>query len=123
MDLHSSFAIISELAISRFETVVQSDVWSFYDEASIYGKEVFTMGGGRGPSLAYYVPSLSAMQLFLPVHPEAAHAHAASQVYRLSDSLTAKVYCLEHWIANLSTAWESLIRDRGRYCPAQVKKR
>ncbi len=49
------------------------------------------MGGGRGPSLAYYVPSLSAMQLFLPLRPDAAHRKAAGQVYRLSDALAAKV--------------------------------
>lgn len=77
------------------------------------------MGGGRGPSLAYYVPSLSAMQLFLPVHPEAAHAHAAGQVYRLSDSLTAKVHCLEHWIGNISTACESLFGYQGQCLPVQ----
>lgn len=30
------------------------------------------MGGSRGPSVSYYVPYLSAMQLLLPVHTEAA---------------------------------------------------
>ena len=86
---------------------MQSDVWSFYDEASIYGKEVFAMGGGRGPSLAYYVPSLSAMQLFLPVHPEAARGHAAGHVYRLSDGLSAKVRYPEHWRELQCSMWES----------------
>lgn len=65
-------------------------MWNFYDEASIYGKEFFTRGGGRGPSLAYFVPSLSAMQLFLPIHTTAART-TTRQVYRLSDALAAQV--------------------------------
>jgi len=33
----------------------------------LYGTEVLTLGGSRGPSVSYYVPFLSAMQLLLPV--------------------------------------------------------
>ena len=45
---------------------VQADFWQSFYHASLFGKEVLTLGGSRGGSLAYYVPSLSAMQLFLP---------------------------------------------------------
>ena len=69
------------------------------------------MGGGRGPSLAYYVPSLSAMQLFLPVRPEAAHTQAAGQVYRLSDAMAAKV-CWVSWNTQQLTS-VSLEHDKG----------
>lgn len=38
-------------------------------EPSLYGTDVLTLGGSRGPSVSYYVPYLSAMQLLLPVLP------------------------------------------------------
>ena len=41
-------------------------MWRFYQEASLYGREVYCLGGQRGPSLCYFVPYLSAMQLFTP---------------------------------------------------------
>ncbi len=44
----------------------QSHVWAHYEAASCYGREVATQGGPRGPSRAYFVPSLSAVQLLLP---------------------------------------------------------
>jgi hypothetical protein len=92
---------------------VQSDVWSFYDEASIYGKEVFTMGGGRGPSLAYYVPSLSAMQLFVPMRPEAAHTQPAGQVYGLSDATAAKV-C---WLSKILSITQKRLKYQNKRVP------
>ena len=46
------------------------DVWSFYSEPSLYGREVYTLGGVRGPSLCYFVPYLSAMQLFTLESPK-----------------------------------------------------
>lgn len=39
------------------------DVWRFYLEPSLYGREVYTLGGMRGPSLCYFVPYLSAIQV------------------------------------------------------------
>lgn len=46
---------------------MQGDVWQWFLEPSLYGTEVLTLGGSRGPSVSYYVPYLSAMQLLLPV--------------------------------------------------------
>ncbi|KAK9848493.1 hypothetical protein WJX84_003196 [Apatococcus fuscideae] len=43
-----------------------ADVWEFFRQPSLYGQEVMTLGGKRGLSQAYYLPSMSAMQLFLP---------------------------------------------------------
>eukprot|EP01026_Neomeris_dumetosa_P044489 TRINITY_DN3752_c0_g1_i4.p1 TRINITY_DN3752_c0_g1~~TRINITY_DN3752_c0_g1_i4.p1 ORF type:complete len:484 (-),score=69.89 TRINITY_DN3752_c0_g1_i4:1072-2316(-) len=47
-----------------------SELWEFYHQPSLYGREVFTAGGNRGASLAYYVPYLSAVQLFLSATPK-----------------------------------------------------
>ena len=58
-------------------------------DGSTYGKEVYTLGGSRGPSLAYFVPSLSAMQLFLPARRES--AGASQHAYKLSDALASQV--------------------------------
>ncbi|KAL6753153.1 hypothetical protein V8C86DRAFT_2733645 [Haematococcus lacustris] len=44
-------------------------VWRFYAEPSVYGREVYTLGGARGPSLCYFVPYLSAIQLFTAASP------------------------------------------------------
>ena len=68
----------------------QSDVWACFDEASLFGREFYTLGGSRGPSLAYYVPSLSALHLLLPHRPERAHSQPAS-LYRLSDAAAQQV--------------------------------
>ena len=51
---------------------LQGDLWQWYLEPSLYGTEVLTMGGSRGPSVSYYVPYLSAMQLLLPLDHNAA---------------------------------------------------
>ena len=63
---------------------LQGDLWQWYLEPSLYGTEVLTMGGSRGPSVSYYVPYLSAMQLLLPLDnnaasqpPSAAAIHSA----------------------------------------------
>ena len=45
---------------------MQSDVWQFFEEASSYGREVYTRKGRRGPALAYYMPTLSAIRVLLP---------------------------------------------------------
>ena len=45
---------------------MQSDVWRFFEEASSYGREVYTRNGRRGPALAYYTPTLSAIRVLLP---------------------------------------------------------
>lgn len=44
-----------------------SDVWSFYEQPSAFGLECLTLGGPGGPSNCYFVPFLSALQLFEPV--------------------------------------------------------
>lgn len=46
---------------------MQADLWAQYDEASVYGREVLTLGGRRRPAHAYFVPLLSGMQLWVPV--------------------------------------------------------
>ena len=46
---------------------MQGDVWNWFLEPSLYGTDILTLGGSRGPSVSYYVPYLSAMQLLLPV--------------------------------------------------------
>lgn len=55
----------------------QADVWEFFHQPGLYGQEVVTEGGRRGPARAYYLPSLSAMQLFLP-----AKAHDGVSAHR-----------------------------------------
>lgn len=49
---------------------LQGDLWQWFLEPSLYGTDILTMGGSRGPSVSYYVPYLSAMQLLLPVLPQ-----------------------------------------------------
>lgn len=62
-------------------------MWSFYEEASVFGKEVHTTGGSRGPSRAFFVPSLSAMQLFVPD----SGSQPSGTVHTLSDAAAAQV--------------------------------
>ncbi|KXZ52692.1 hypothetical protein GPECTOR_9g738 [Gonium pectorale] len=45
------------------------DLWNFYFEPSLYGREVFTLGGHRGASNSYFVPYLSAIQIFMAAMP------------------------------------------------------
>ncbi len=76
---------------------LQGDLWQWYLEPSLYGTEVLTMGGSRGPSVSYYVPYLSAMQLLLPLDHNAssqpaaashsAQMHQQQQQQHVSDSL------------------------------------
>ncbi|KAL3150524.1 hypothetical protein ABBQ32_000341 [Trebouxia sp. C0010 RCD-2024] len=56
----------------------QGHLWQWYLEPSLYGTEIVTLGGSRGPSISYYVPYLSAMQLLLPL-PPAAHTPSMQQ--------------------------------------------
>ena len=59
---------------------MQGDLWKWFLEPSLYGTEVLTLGGSRGPSVSYYVPYLSAVQLLLPVPaPQTAPQQPASQ--------------------------------------------
>lgn len=51
--------------------LMQADIWEWFLEPSLFGTEVLTLGGSRGPSVSYYVPYLSAMQLLLPTVPRA----------------------------------------------------
>ncbi|CAD7702911.1 unnamed protein product [Ostreobium quekettii] len=48
------------------EDLKLADVWQFYYEPSMFGREVYILGGTRGPSMAYFLPYLSAVQIFLP---------------------------------------------------------
>ncbi|KAK9828497.1 hypothetical protein WJX72_000379 [[Myrmecia] bisecta] len=54
-----------------------ADVWGCFHEASLYAREVYTLSGARGPAISYYVPFLSAMQLFLPAGPPPSQATSA----------------------------------------------
>jgi len=51
---------------------MKEDVWKFYYECSMLGKEIPLNGSGNAkenhtePSNAYYLPYLSAIQLFAP---------------------------------------------------------
>lgn len=51
-------------------TLLQGDLWQFYDVPSLFGQEVVTLGGPRGPAASYYLPYLSAVQLFVPAGGE-----------------------------------------------------
>eukprot|EP00798_Chlamydomonas_sp_ICE-L_P015679 gene15679-21784_t len=62
------------------------DVWRFYLEPSIYGREVYTLGGSRGPSLCYFVPYLSAIQLFTPTTPRDVPTGEESRKLYVSDT-------------------------------------
>ena len=57
---------------------LQGDLWQWFLEPSLYGTDVLTLGGSRGPSVSYYVPYLSAMQLLLPVPSPPQEQSAAS---------------------------------------------
>ena len=72
--------------------VWQAHLWSFYEEASVFGKEVHTTGGSRGSSRAFFVPSLSAMQLFVPADGS---AQPSGSVCALSDAAAAQVCLLQ----------------------------
>lgn len=70
----------------------QAHLWSFYGDASVFGKGIYTTGGSRGPSRAFFVPSLSAMQLFTFAD------HSAGQsgpLHMLSDAAAAQVCYLQ----------------------------
>jgi hypothetical protein len=41
------------------------DVWEAFSSASLAGAAVETRGGARGPATAFFVPYLSAMQVFI----------------------------------------------------------
>ena len=67
---------------------LQADVWAFFERPSLFGQEVVTLGGPRGPAASYYLPYLSAVQLFAPAEggggeeggaPQAARAGAAAE--------------------------------------------
>lgn len=57
---------------------VQGDLWQWFLEPSLYGTDVLTLGGSRGPSVSYYVPYLSAMQLLVPFLPASPQQPGAS---------------------------------------------
>jgi hypothetical protein len=60
---------------------VLEDVWARFGECSTLGLEVPTLGSERGPSLAYFTPFLSAMQIFaVPEHLEDSQAEGRCRV-------------------------------------------
>ncbi len=79
---------------------LQLDVWQFYLEPSLYGREVPTAGGSRGPGRAYYVPMLSGMQLFRSMASQDEAAAAAGQG---SDVFQARPACLLRFSVNSFT--------------------
>ncbi|GMH45315.1 hypothetical protein BSKO_13272 [Bryopsis sp. KO-2023] len=58
------------------ENLTLEDVWSFYYEPSMFGREVYIHGGMRGPSLAYFLPYLSAVQIFTPTDVSTYSSHS-----------------------------------------------
>ncbi len=58
----------------------------------MFGKGIYTTGGSRGPSRAFFVPSLSAMQLFTFVDHRAAQNRT---LHMLSDAAAAQVRHLQ----------------------------
>ena len=66
----------------------QAHLWSFYGDASVFGKGIYTTGGSRGPSRAFFVPSLSAMQLFTFADYSAAQT---GPLHMLSNAAAAQV--------------------------------
>lgn len=50
-----------------FASLRLSDLWRCFDHSSAFGLECPTLGGARGPSNCYFVPFLSAVQIYEPV--------------------------------------------------------
>lgn len=75
--LHHMSYNVEALRIITLLVDEQADVWEFFRRSGLYGQEIATHGGKRGPACAYYLPSLSAMQLFLP-----AEAHDGIPAHR-----------------------------------------
>ncbi|KAL4448173.1 hypothetical protein ABPG75_005392 [Micractinium tetrahymenae] len=65
---------------SGLQDLTLADLWRWYEGPSTVGCEVATIGGPRGPATAYYLPYLSAVQLFVPAtaNDEAAVAAAVA---------------------------------------------
>ena len=77
----------------------QAHLWSFYGDASVFGKGIYTIGGSRGPSRAFFVPSLSAMQLFTFADYSAAQT---GSLHMLSDAAAAQVLLSAYVCSNSS---------------------
>ena len=77
---------------STWSTAAQGDVWQSYDEASAYGQCVYTHGGSRGSSLAYFMPHLSAVQLFTSTPRTDAPAGAPSYIVQTTPGKTETVW-------------------------------
>ncbi len=78
-------------------------MWAFFDRPSMYGQEIATQGGKRGPARAYYLPSLSAMQLFLPA--EAPNSSDSSRPLH-------QIYCRE---ADWGPGWSQHMRPLAEF--------
>eukprot|EP00887_Chlorella_sp_A99_P007431 scaffold2.g7431.t1 len=52
------------------QDLTMAEVWRCFEAASLFGQEVATLGGPRGPSTAHFLPYLSAVHLFESAAPE-----------------------------------------------------
>eukprot|EP00210_Caulerpa_lentillifera_P004513 g4306.t1 len=57
------------ISLSSNATITTDDIWEFYHWPSVYGLQVPFFKGSKSVSLAHFVPSLSAIRLFVPVSP------------------------------------------------------
>lgn len=98
------------------------DVWRFYLEPSLYGREVYTLGGMRGPSLCYFVPYLSAIQVRTWVHLVAWQANAAAAtLWQTHKEKTVNHFCLPLCCTVAATVVHSCVaqgraRDQPHVC-------
>lgn len=67
---------------------LQADVWRCFEESSLYGREIYTRSGRRGPALAYYTPTLSAIRVLLPCEkPKGCAVHSSGRLQQTGSSL------------------------------------
>eukprot|EP00210_Caulerpa_lentillifera_P005151 g4923.t1 len=57
------------ISIDSKTEIMTDDIWEFYQLPSIYGLQVPFFKGSKRVSFAYFVPSLSAIRMFIPVSP------------------------------------------------------
>lgn len=50
------------------ERLTLQDLWNWYLRPSLFGREVITLGGGSTESRAFFIPFVSAMQLYAYDH-------------------------------------------------------
>ena len=60
-------------------SLLQAEVWRCFEAASLFGVEVATLGGPRGPSTSHFLPYLSAVHMFRAVGEQEVAAAAVPQ--------------------------------------------